>query len=292
MRAQELTQSWYWSLRGKLSRALWEVGDPDVVIGLSGGIDSALTASLAVDALGAERVQLLFLPNDHRVDSEHSRQLAWTLADQLGASLVEQPIGDAVDEAARALVASGPGQAQEEGLGSVTQQNLSARLRMTLLMGWANEESRLMLATGNKSELAMGYATLYGDLAGAFAPLGDLYKTDIYRLVRRVPELSVIPEGIVQRPPSAELFTGQEDEQEMMPYALLDALIRQFKNSADYVGPRDPRIVEDYAQIRAEYQADPQRLAMRQEWVQNCMEANAFKRRQAPPAFVLQGEGE
>jgi len=192
------------------------------VLGLSGGIDSAVTANLAVQALGAERVLGVAMPGPF--SSHHSAADAETLARNLGMELrrIEiVPIYEAYLRAFRALL--GP----RDNFG-VAQQNIQSRIRGALLMAISNAEQRLVLATGNKSELSMGYCTLYGDTVGGLAVLGDVYKRDVYALARHANRAGErIPVGSIAKPPSAELAPGQLDQDDLPPYEVLDAVLEQ-----------------------------------------------------------------
>jgi NAD+ synthase (glutamine-hydrolysing) len=199
-------------------------GFEHVVLGLSGGIDSTLVLAVAVDALGAERVTAVTMPSVY--SSEGTRSDAKTLAANLGVELLELPI-------------AGPMHAYEELLAEpfagvepdITEENLQARIRGNLLMALSNKFNWLVLTTGNKSEMSVGYSTLYGDSAGGFAVIKDVPKLLVYRLVdvraRRDPR-SPIPESIVTRPPSAELRPDQKDEDSLPPYEILDAIIEGY----------------------------------------------------------------
>ncbi|MEZ5079856.1 MAG: NAD+ synthase [Thermoleophilia bacterium] len=198
-----------------------------VVIGLSGGIDSALTAALAVDALGPERVMGVTMPS--RYTSDRSNDDASRLADLLGIRFATIPIADTVAsfEAALAPVF-------EDAERDVTEENLQARTRGTLLMGISNKHGDLVLATGNKSEMSVGYSTLYGDMVGGFAPLRDISKTWVYRLARwrnDHAEREVIPESTIERPPTAELRPDQLDTDSLPPYDILDPIIEGYVES-------------------------------------------------------------
>jgi NAD+ synthase (glutamine-hydrolysing) len=196
-------------------------GFEHVVLGLSGGIDSTLVALIAVDALGPERVTCVTMPSQY--SSEGTRSDAHALARNLGVELLELPISE-------------PMRAYEELLAGVfagrepdlTEENLQARIRGNLLMALSNKFGWLVLTTGNKSEMSVGYSTLYGDSAGGFAVIKDCPKTLVYRLVaersRRDPT-SPVPESIVTRPPSAELRPDQRDEDSLPPYEVLDAIL-------------------------------------------------------------------
>jgi NAD+ synthetase len=195
---------------------------PGAVIGLSGGIDSAVTAYLAVQALGAERVLGVAMPGPF--SSEHSIADAFALGRLLGIEVRRADIGPMYD-AYLDLFGSLFGKRDDYGL---TQQNIQSRIRGAILMACSNEENRLVLATGNKSELSVGYCTLYGDTVGGLAVLGDVYKGDVYALARyanRNDEL--IPTSTIEKPPSAELAAGQLDEDDLPPYDILDDVLRQ-----------------------------------------------------------------
>ncbi len=231
-------------------------GFPGVLIGLSGGIDSALTAALAADALGPERVTGVALPSAH--SSPESLGGAEALAEALGVRLLEVPIAGVVaafeDALAEPLAGYGP---------DVTEENIQARARGTLLMALSNKLGPLVLATGNKSEMSVGYSTLYGDMVGGFAPLRDLSKTWVYRLSRwrnASEGREVIPEETIARPPTAELRPGQLDTDSLPPYEVLDAILEGYVErgleQAQIVGLGHPEaVVADVIRMvdRAEY---------------------------------------
>jgi NAD+ synthase (glutamine-hydrolysing) len=195
-------------------------GFTDVVIGLSGGIDSAVTASLAVDALGAEHVHGVLMPGPH--SSPGSVDDATAFAANLGIETLTLPITEPL-EAFRKLSQEVLGQ---EG-SFLARQNIQARIRTIHLMHLSNTFGWLLLNTGNKSEAAMGFSTLYGDTAGALAPLGNVYKTDVYGLAHwRNGKRVVIPPAIIEKAPSAELYDGQKDQDSLPPYDLLDRILR------------------------------------------------------------------
>jgi NAD+ synthase (glutamine-hydrolysing) len=195
---------------------------PGAVIGLSGGVDSAVTAHLATRALGPERVLGVAMPGPF--SSEHSVTDAEALAANLGIELRRvdiRPIYDAYLAVFRQLF----GEREDFG---VAQQNIQSRIRGAILMAISNAESRLVLATGNKSELSVGYCTLYGDTVGGLAVLGDVYKRDVYGLARRANESGVrIPQHTIDKPPSAELAPGQLDSDDLPAYAVLDAILER-----------------------------------------------------------------
>jgi NAD+ synthase (glutamine-hydrolysing) len=200
-------------------------GFPGVLLGLSGGIDSSLTAALAVDALGAEAVEAVMMP--YRYTASMSVEDARQAAAWLGIDYRELAIEPMVEAFRAGLLESFPDQTSNPG--DVTEQNLQSRCRGVLLMALSNRTGRLLLATGNKSEMAVGYATLYGDMAGGFAPLRDVTKQWVYRLARMRNQIGrVIPERVITRPPSAELAPDQEDEHSLPPYPVLDAILEAF----------------------------------------------------------------
>jgi NAD+ synthase (glutamine-hydrolysing) len=242
-------------------------GFREVVVGVSGGIDSAVTAALAAEALGPERVHCVSMPS--RYSSEGTRSDARRLAESLGSPFMEMPIGTIVDAFGEVL--AGVFEGREPDL---AEENIQARARGVLLMALSNKFGWMLVATGNKSELSVGYATLYGDMAGGFALLKDVYKTDVFRLARYLNERAgrdLIPASIIERPPSAELRDNQLDEDSLPPYPKLDEVLEQYVEhdrtleelSADGF---DRDVVERAASMvdRAEY-----------------------KRRQAPPGVKL-----
>ena len=242
-------------------------GFREVVVGVSGGIDSALTAALAVEALGAERVHCVSMPS--RFSSEGTRTDARRLAETLGADFREVPIEEIVGAFGRALADSFAGREPD-----LTEENVQARTRGVLLMALSNKFGWLVVTTGNKSELSVGYATLYGDMAGGFSLLKDVYKTDVFRLARHLNERAgreLIPQSIIDRPPSAELRDGQLDEDSLPPYPALDRVLKAY-------------VEEDRS--RAELTADgfdrdvvERAIAM--------IDRAEYKRRQAPPGVKL-----
>jgi NAD+ synthase (glutamine-hydrolysing) len=199
-------------------------GFDHVVIGLSGGIDSTLVLAVAVDALGADRVTAVTMPS--RYSSEGTRSDAKTLAENLGVELLELPIEDPMRAYDDLLEPCFEGREPD-----ITEENLQARIRGNLLMALSNKFGWLVLTTGNKSEMSVGYSTLYGDSAGGFAVIKDVPKLLVYRLVdvraKRDPD-SPIPESIVSRPPSAELRPDQRDDDSLPPYEILDAIIEGY----------------------------------------------------------------
>ncbi len=203
-------------------------GFQNVLLGLSGGVDSALVAALAVDALGAANVRTVMMPSPHT--SKESLEDAAAVAGALGCRLDNIPIDKAVQAFDNALADAFAGCEPD-----VTEENIQARCRGVVLMALANKGGAMVLATGNKSEMATGYATLYGDMCGGYAPLKDVYKTSVYRLARwrnahkpeggQGPEGAVIPERVLTKEPSAELRPDQKDQDILPPYNELDAIL-------------------------------------------------------------------
>ena len=203
---------------------------PGVVIGLSGGIDSALCATIAVDALGAERVRCVMMP--YRFTAPESLADAASVAKALGIDYDTVPIAPAVEGLEKALAPLTAGLPRD-----VTEENLQARARGTILMAISNKFGLMVVTTGNKSEMSAGYATLYGDMNGGFNPIKDLYKTEVYRLSRLRnrwrphgglgPAGRVIPENVLVRAPSAELRENQTDQDSLPPYDVLDAVLER-----------------------------------------------------------------
>ncbi len=242
-------------------------GFTDVVIGVSGGIDSALTAALAVEALGAERVHCVSMPS--RYSSEGTRSDAKALAESLGTAFLELPIDHIYNafESALAEVFSG----REPDL---AEENLQARIRGVLLMALSNKFGWLVIATGNKSELSVGYSTLYGDMAGGFALLKDVYKTDVFRLAKHLNERAgkeLIPQSIIDRAPSAELRADQLDEDSLPPYPKLDKVLEAYVEL--------DRSREELSTDGFEADVVDRAIAM--------IDRAEYKRRQAPPGVKL-----
>jgi NAD+ synthase (glutamine-hydrolysing) len=236
-------------------------GFDKVVVGLSGGIDSALTATIAVDALGPHAVLGVTMPSEF--SSSGSVDDSKALAENLGMRMLQIPITRAYQAYVHML---------EEAFGrqemGLTEENLQARIRGNILMAISNRYGHLVLATGNKSEMACGYATLYGDMAGGFALLKDLLKTDVYKLSRfRNRKSAVIPERVISKPPSAELRPGQKDSDSLPPYEVLDAILR------DYI--EEDAATQDI--VEGGHDADTVRRVVR------LVDRAEYKRRQAPP---------
>ena len=225
-------------------------GFGDVVIGISGGIDSALTAAIAAGALGAERVHTVSMPS--RFSSEGTRDDAREVSVNLGVDFREIAIEGVVGSFHEAL----------GGLEGLAAENLQARIRGTMLMALSNTHGWLVLATGNKSEMAVGYATIYGDMVGGYALLKDVFKTDVFRLARHLNERAgreLIPVTTIERPPTAELRADQRDDQSLPPYEVLDPILEAYveldRSREELEAQFDPGVVETTLRLvdRAEY---------------------------------------
>ncbi len=240
-------------------------GFPGVVLGLSGGIDSALTLAIAVDALGAKRVHAVMMPS--RYTSKMSVEDAAAQATKLGARHDVIAIEGMFEAALTALEDVFAGREPD-----TTEENIQARCRGLLLMAISNKTGRMVLTTGNKSEMAVGYATLYGDMAGGFAPIKDCSKLLVYRLAKYRNSISpAIPERVIERPPSAELRPDQKDSDSLPPYEVLDPILELFIEddlSVDEIAARgfDRTIVGRVLEM---------------------VKRNEYKRRQAPPGVRI-----
>jgi NAD+ synthase (glutamine-hydrolysing) len=235
-------------------------GFPGAIIGLSGGVDSALVLAVAVDAIGADKVRAVMMP------SPYTAEISWVdardMAGRLGVRYDELPIGGCFDAFRATLADEFAGLAED-----TTEENLQARIRGTLLMALSNKYGSIVLTTGNKSEMAVGYCTLYGDMAGGFAVIKDLAKTLVWRLCRwRNEQSEVIPERIISRPPSAELKPGQTDQDSLPPYEALDAIVGLYME--------EDRSVNEI--IAAGHPPDAVNRVVR------LIQVNEYKRRQAP----------
>jgi NAD+ synthase (glutamine-hydrolysing) len=242
-------------------------GFGDILVGVSGGIDSALTAALAVEALGSERVHCVSMPS--RYSSSGTRDDARRLAENLGCDFRELPIEPIVESFAGSLAQSFAGRDPD-----LAEENLQARIRGTLLMALSNKFGWLLVATGNKSEMSVGYATLYGDMAGGFALLKDVFKTDVFRLARYLNERAgreLVPASTIERAPSAELRADQLDEDSLPPYDQLDRVLEAYVE--------EDRSLEE---LRADG-FDPDVVARAVALVDRA----EYKRRQAPPGVRL-----
>jgi len=242
-------------------------GFADIVVGISGGIDSALTAALAVEAVGPRRVHCVSMPS--RYSSAETRADAGRLAANLGADFRELPIDEIYNANEQALAESFAGLEHD-----LTEENLQARIRGVLLMALSNKFGWLVVATGNKSELSVGYATLYGDMAGGFALLKDVFKTDVFRLAEHLNGRAgeeLIPQSIIDRAPTAELRDNQLDEDSLPPYPALDKVL------AAYV--EQDRSAEELSADGFDRDVVERAVSM--------IDRSEYKRRQAPPGVRL-----
>ena len=240
---------------------------PGVILGLSGGIDSALTLAIAVDALGASQVQAVMMPS--RYTSQMSLDDAAEQARRLGVAYDIISIEGIYAAAVASLEAQFAGRPVD-----ATEENLQSRARMLILMGISNKTGRMLLTTGNKSEMAVGYATLYGDMAGGFAPLKDCSKLWVYRLAEHRNRISaVIPQRVIERAPSAELRPDQKDEDSLPPYDKLDAILECF-------------IEQDLGVEEIVARGFEREMVVR---VLSMVQRNEYKRRQAPTGVRVSG---
>ena len=235
-------------------------GFPGAIIGLSGGVDSALVLAVAVDALGPERVRAVMMPSRYTAD------ISWLdareMAGRLGVRYDEMPIGQVFDAFLATLSSEFAGLPAD-----TTEENIQARIRGTLLMALSNKYGSIVLTTGNKSEMAVGYCTLYGDMAGGFAVIKDVAKTLVYRLCAwRNAVAPVIPERILTRPPSAELRPDQKDQDSLPPYDILDGIMKMYMEDGR---GSDEILAAGYPRAAVER-------------VVRLIRVNEYKRRQAP----------
>lgn len=253
-------------------------GFKKAVVGCSGGIDSALTLALAVEAFGAENVTAITMPS--RFSSKGSVSDSERLCHNLGIELLTHPIREIV-----AAFESGFAQATGAPPQGLTLENLQARVRGTILMEYSNAHGHLLLTTGNKSEISVGYCTLYGDTNGGLGLIGDLYKTEVFELCRHINAADgreVIPLAIIEKEPSAELAPGQKDTDSLPPYPVLDDILKHLIEG-DRLGPSEQETVQ--ARI-AELSATEAGLALIAR-IKGMIGRNEYKRRQAPPILRL-----
>ena len=238
---------------------------PGVILGLSGGVDSALVLAIAVDALGPDQVRAVMMPSPYTAEISwlDARELASNLGVQYDEISIQEPV-KAFEDALQAQFANLPS--------DTTEENIQARVRGTILMALSNKTGRLVLTTGNKSEMAVGYCTLYGDMAGGFAVIKDIAKTLVYQLCRYRNQIKpVIPERILTRPPSAELRPNQTDQDSLPPYEVLDAILARYmeqnQSSAEIIAAGyDSAAVQKITRL---------------------IQVNEYKRRQAPPGVRI-----
>jgi len=247
---------------------------PGVIVGLSGGIDSALSATVAVDALGPERVRAVMMPS--RYTAKTSVEDAEAVAGLLGIRLDAVPIAPAVEAFDTMLAPLFAGLAPD-----ITEENIQARIRGVILMAISNKSGWMLLTTGNKSEMSVGYATLYGDMAGGYSVLKDVYKTTAFELAHwrneqlprhaRGPKGRAIPERVITKPPSAELKADQTDQDSLPPYPVLDAILHGL-------------VEKDLSAVEVVEQGyDPEIVRK----VSNLLDIAEYKRRQAPPGVKI-----
>jgi NAD+ synthase (glutamine-hydrolysing) len=240
-------------------------GFQGAILGLSGGIDSALVLALAVDALGHDKVEAVLMPS--RYTQDMSNEDAILEAEALGVHYHSIPIEPAVTAFSGMLTDVFAGTAKD-----TTEENIQARCRGVILMAMSNKRGKLLLTTGNKSEMSVGYATLYGDMAGGFAPIKDVPKLLVYQLAHYRNSLSpVIPERVITRPPSAELAPDQIDEDSLPPYDILDPILERYveqDQSADQI-------------IAAGFSKEDVARAI------SLVDRNEYKRRQSPPGIRI-----
>ena len=245
---------------------LRKCGFKKAIVGLSGGIDSALVAAIAVEALGAENVQGVGMPSEF--SSEGSVTDAEKLARNLGIAFSTVPIRGVYEEFSKSLEPFFKG----TGFG-LAEENLQPRIRGSLLMALSNKTGALVLTTGNKSEMACGYCTLYGDMVGALAVIGDVYKTEVYELARWVNrKREVIPEDTLTKPPSAELRPGQKDTDSLPPYDVLDPIVRAY--------------IEDYSSAEEIVRSQGVELELVRKVIR-LVELSEYKRQQAAPVLKV-----
>jgi NAD+ synthase (glutamine-hydrolysing) len=255
-------------LVGGIREYMSQHGFSEAILGLSGGIDSAVTCCLAVEAVGAENVKAIYMPSKY--SQPESGEFSEILAKNLGIGLEIISITDIYDIYLKVLEKYLGGNETREI--DIYHQNLQARIRGNILMAFSNRFGYIVLATGNKSEAMMGYCTLYGDTVGGLAVIGDVFKDGVYRLagyINRAKE--IIPKGIILRAPSAELKPGQKDEDSLPPYHILDGILRAYLE--DDLSPEEikktgfsPEVVDN---------------------VMDTMRITRYKRDQCPPALKV-----
>jgi NAD+ synthase len=249
-------------------------GFPGIILGLSGGIDSAISAAVATDALGPDRVRAVMLPSPYT--SAHSLEDAALCAQYLGIHYDIIPISGAMDSFSAALAPAFGNRPPD-----TTEENIQSRTRGLILMAMSNKFGHMLLTTGNKSEMSVGYATLYGDMCGGYSVLKDVYKTTVFDLCRwrndnRPPNAlgpagKVMPERVITKPPSAELKDNQTDQDSLPPYEILDAIL--------------VRLIEGEASIDSVVADGYDRPTVIRVW--KLLDRAEYKRRQAPPGVKI-----
>jgi NAD+ synthase (glutamine-hydrolysing) len=263
----DIYEQLYLAVKTGIKDYVWKNGFQKVVLGLSGGIDSSLTAAIAADAIGPENVLGLLMPSQY--SSKGSIDDSIELSKNLGINYKIIPINDIYEKYIENLKESFKNTDEDK-----TEENIQARIRGNLVMAFSNKFGYLALACGNKSEAATGYATLYGDMAGGFSPIKDLYKTDLYKVARKYNELhgkEIIIRSILEKPPSAELRPNQKDEDTLPPYALLDEILFKY---IDREMSYDELLQEGYDEGLLKN-------------VINMVNKNEYKRRQSAPGIKL-----
>ncbi|MBI3592118.1 MAG: NAD(+) synthase, partial [Nitrospirae bacterium] len=242
-------------------------GFKKVCIGLSGGIDSALVAVIAADAIGKDNVTCLFMPSPYT--SRESREDAYELSVNLGTNVIEEPINSIFEAYLNAL------QPEFKDLPvDTTEENLQARIRGNILMAFSNKFGWLVLTTGNKSELSVGYATLYGDMAGGFAVIKDVPKTLVYKICKwknRKEGRTVIPERVLWKEPSAELRPDQKDTDSLPPYEILDPILKAYIE--------EDKSFDEIVNLGCEEECAKKVIKM--------VDISEYKRRQSPPGIKI-----
>jgi NAD+ synthase (glutamine-hydrolysing) len=241
-----------------------------VVMGLSGGVDSSLVATIAADAIGRENVTGLIMPSEYT--SRESKEDAHELVDRLGIHVVEIPIHPVMRSYLKALEESFRGMQED-----ATEENLQARIRGNLLMAFSNKFGRLVLTTGNKSEMSVGYATLYGDMAGGFAVIKDVPKMLVYDLCRWHNDQrgAVIPERVLWKEPTAELKKDQKDSDSLPPYKVLDPILKAYVE--------EEKSFEEIIKLGCDIQCSREDVTK----VIAMVDRTEYKRRQAPPGIKI-----
>jgi len=247
---------------------------PGVIIGMSGGIDSALSAIIAVDALGADRVHLVMMPSKYT--SEESLIDAADAARMIGCKIDNIPINDGVVAFEKMMAGSFAGTSSD-----LTEENIQSRIRAVILMGLSNKFGKMVLTTGNKSEMSVGYATIYGDMCGGYNALKDIYKLDVYKISEwrnqnhptggLGPRGQIMPYNIIKKPPTAELRPDQKDQDSLPPYEVLDDIL-------ECLIEREMGTKEIIARGH-----DAETVAR----IQNLLYTAEYKRRQAPPGVKI-----